>query len=501
MHTTCHPPVRLHPDNPKVFLFRGSPLVLVTATEHYGAVLNRPFRFERYLADTGERGITLTRLFMLFRELQSAENPYSTCKPESTDYVAPFVRTGPGLARDGQPKYDLDRWNPEFFERLDRFLSLASDHGIVVEVVLLSNTYADAIWALNPLNPDNNLDGHPPAKWFDYMSTRHERIFKRQCAHVGEIVRRTNQFDNIIYEICNEPGGNATPDSPTMEEVDAWQTGIARVIRETEIGLPNRHLISGQASFGYHVEDESKRTGPDVFQFAESGFEMEEIDVVCSHPLSNMVYRGKYYDLGQFMRARLSLGAFQRYCLDIYPEAKPLNLDEDNAASQHRSVMGWTIHRKRAWTALFCGAHYDMIDFSIINGFETGTEESMRNLRSWFGHLARFIHGLDIVKARPTPEVLKQAPKQVVGSVLAVPGVSYEVYLADAREREEAGAGEEISGEIVVNLPSGEYFASCYSPVSGLESPAIRSSADGDIRVELPAFREDIVVRLRRTMT
>src|SRR3954470_24912241 len=138
-------PIRICPANPKIFEFRGKPLVLVTATEHYGAVMNRPFRFERYLADAAEKNITVTRLFVLFRELQSALNPYSTCKPESPDYISPFPRTGPGLALDGQLKYDLDRWNPEFFDRLQGFLSLACDLGIVVELTLLSNTYAPEI--------------------------------------------------------------------------------------------------------------------------------------------------------------------------------------------------------------------------------------------------------------------------------------------------------------------------------------------------------------------
>src|SRR5436853_6015166 len=99
-------PIRLHPENPRLFEFRGKPLVLVTATEHYGAVMNRPFRFERYLADVAEKQMTLTRLFLLFREMQTPINPYSTCKPESPDYIAPFLRTGPGHALDGELKYD-----------------------------------------------------------------------------------------------------------------------------------------------------------------------------------------------------------------------------------------------------------------------------------------------------------------------------------------------------------------------------------------------------------
>ena len=87
---------------------------------------------------------------MLFREQQSSMNPYSTCKPESTDYISPYPRTGPGLACDGQPKFDLDQWNPEFFDRLHRVLTAASENEVVVEVVLLSNAYADSVWALNP---------------------------------------------------------------------------------------------------------------------------------------------------------------------------------------------------------------------------------------------------------------------------------------------------------------------------------------------------------------
>ncbi len=203
-------PIRIHPQNPRIFEFRGQPRVLLTATEHYGAVMNRPFRCERYLADAAERGMTLTRLFMLFRELQGPTNPYSTCKPESPDYVAPFARTGPGRALDGEPRYDLDQPNPEFFERLHDLLARASALGIVVEVVLLSNTYGDPIWALNPLNGANNVNGLEPIAWPEYLSLRHPDLFARQAAHVRRIVEETNRYDNVVYEVCNEPGGSET---------------------------------------------------------------------------------------------------------------------------------------------------------------------------------------------------------------------------------------------------------------------------------------------------
>ena len=49
--------------------------MLVTATEHYGSVLNRPFDFEKYLDDAARYKMTMTRTFLLFREQQSHATP------------------------------------------------------------------------------------------------------------------------------------------------------------------------------------------------------------------------------------------------------------------------------------------------------------------------------------------------------------------------------------------------------------------------------------------
>src|SRR6184192_2279916 len=97
-------PIRIHPDNPKYFLFRGKPAFLLTASEHYGSVLNRPFDFRKYLDDLVDKHMTLTRTFLLYRELPSAKNPASPCKPRPEDYICPWPRKGRALALDGQPK-------------------------------------------------------------------------------------------------------------------------------------------------------------------------------------------------------------------------------------------------------------------------------------------------------------------------------------------------------------------------------------------------------------
>ena len=485
-------PIRIHPKNPKLFEFRGKPRVLLCATEHYGSVLNRAFRFEAYLADAVLRRQTLTRLFMLFRELQSATNPYSSCKPETPDYIAPFLRTGPGKALDGEPKYDLEQWNPEFFERLHRFLSMTSDCGIIVEVVLLSNTYGENIWALNPLNPQNNINGLEEMHWPEYMSQRHQSLFGWQCAHVRKIVEETCHHDHIIYEICNEPGGGAPTgrtDNPTPEEVDQWQLALVEVVRQVEAERGTRHLIAGQQAFAWSP----------FYQPADETFAADfPFEVVNIHPLPNTAVRGQSYELGAFMSKQLKLRELRDYCLAAYPLRKPLNLDEDNAASQYRDPVGWTIHRKRAWVTLMCGGHYDYIDFSLVPGREAGTPESQRHIRAWLGHLSEFIHSLDLVAAKPLEGFLKQQPPHTLEVVVGVPGQDYCIYLADLREVEEIGAGHALEGKLMFDLPMGWYRTACYSPATGLYSPWHYLRGGSMIRLGVPAFEHDLVVRIMR---
>jgi hypothetical protein len=470
------PPLRIHPENPKLFEFRGRPLVLVTATEHYGAVMNRPFRFERYLPDAAKKGITLTRLFTLFRELQTPINPYSTCKPESPDYVAPYLRTGPGRALDGELKFDLDRPNPEFFDRLHRFVGMAAECGIVVEVVLFSNTYTEAVWALNPLHAQNNVNGMVAIEWPDYLSRRHPGLFARQVEHARRIVTELNAYDNVLYEICNEPGGRAEgrEDRPPVAEVNAWLAALIEVVRATEAELPNRHLIAGQEAFCFEPWEQS----------SDLSFKTLDYDVVNIHPLPNTTYGGATYPLGDFMSKQLRLRALRDYCLATYAEPRPLNQDEDNIASQYKDVEGWTIHRKRAWISLLSGAHYDYIDFSIINYCETGTPESQRTIRTWMGNLARFMQSLDLIHARPLPDLLRGQPPHTVEAVFGVAGQDICIYLADARELSAArdlpagvagdpDAGRPLAGTVTLDLPAGSYQATIYDPSTGLYSPAI----------------------------
>jgi hypothetical protein len=479
--------IRIHPENPKYFLFRGKPIVLITASEHYGSVMNRPFDFEKYLDDAAKHKMTMTRTFLLFRELQGPRNPSSPCKPESPDYIAPFPRTGPGKAMDGEPVYDLDQWNPEYFERLHTFLESASRLGIIVELTLFSNTYADNIWELNPFRAENNKQQLERISWQDYLSLKNPKLLRRQKEYARKIVQETSQFDNVYYEISNEPGGDI-PGHLSHAEIDAWQGEIAKVVREELNRLGRPHLISGQQAFSYSPH----------FRFPlDETFSQPLFDIVNVHPLPDIVFSGKTYQLGNFMSKELELANMARFSRDVYAEKKPVVEDEDNTASIYRDSVGWTIHRKRAWTSVLNGSHYDYIDFSITVGNEAGTSSSRQQIRSWMQHLSEFLSTFDYVHSSLNTTWIQDLPGHLVASGLAVKNKDYAIYLADDREVTDPNAGKNLGGPVRISLPSGKFEVSLYSPVSGLYSPTITIIGGNDVVFTLPAFENDIVIRAR----
>jgi hypothetical protein len=480
-------PVRLHPDNPKYFLFRGKPLVLVTASEHYGSVINRAFDYEKYLADAADKKMTLTRTFLLYRELQTPRNPSSPCKPESPDYLAPYPRTGPGKAKDGEPKYDLDRWNNEYFERLRRFLRTASERGIVVELTLFSHLYKDEIWWLSPLHAANNKQAVGKGEWHEFDTLRDKARVARQSAYVRKIIQETCAFDNTYYEVCNEPAGGR-PRQATVAEVDAWLMEMARVVRDELKKQGRSHLVFGTQAF------DAGRLRQDL----EATLGGTTWDAANIHPHTYLFCSSRQYDMGGFMTRDLTLKAVRDFCVAVHPSKKPVVLDEDNAASLYRDPSGWTIHRKRAWTTVLSGCHYDYIDFSVTVGSEAGTPASRKGIRLSMKHLSDFIHSFDFIRARPVTSWIKSQPKELVASVLAVEGKDFAAYLADAREVTDPDAGKLIGGRITVALPAGSYRVSVYAPATGVFRQGAPLQGGKTVDVELPPFRHDVVVRVTR---
>ena len=237
--TAAAAPIALHPENPHYFLWRGRPTILITSAEHYGAVINLDFDYRKYLDTLAADGLNYTRVFSgAYVEPQGAfKIERNTLAPGPGRFLAPWARASqPGYPNGGN-RFDLSRWDDAYFARLKDFVSRAAARNIVVELSLFCPMYEEVQWSLSPMNRANNVNGVGGVGRNEvYTLDKEPALLAVQEGLTRKLVTELNAFDNLFFEIANEPyfGG------VTM----AWQHRIADVIVETERALPAKHLIA-----------------------------------------------------------------------------------------------------------------------------------------------------------------------------------------------------------------------------------------------------------------
>ncbi|MBN1582342.1 MAG: hypothetical protein JXA89_16670 [Anaerolineae bacterium] len=235
-------PITLHPHNPHYFLFRDKPAVLITSAEHYGAAINLDFDYVRYLDRLAAHQLNYTRIYPgALIEREGDFIAANTLAPRSESLVLPWARSStPGFPLGGN-KFDLDTWDEAYFARLDEFLAQASAREIVVEICFFNCQYPKN-WPVQALYHANNIQGEGKCDHVGFQTMRDRALVARQEAYVGQIVQQVNKYDNVILEICDEPGLFDTP----AEEYHEWISHLIDIVVETEAGLTNRHLIAQQ---------------------------------------------------------------------------------------------------------------------------------------------------------------------------------------------------------------------------------------------------------------
>jgi len=466
-------PIRLHPRNPHYFLYGGKTVALVSSGEHYGAVMNADFDYHPYLATLAAEGMNYTRLFGgSYREVpaQSFGIKRNTLAPAAGRFVAPWARSAsPGYAGGGD-KFDLDRWNPEFFGRFRDFLSEAAKRGIVVEVTLFSSHYQDMQWKVSALNPANNVNGTDAVDWKKLHTLENGNILARQERYTRKLVREANAFDNVIFEIQNEPWSDRTvvadvvnpylqlpardryPNSVDVaDELSlAWQARVAEWIASEESALPNRHLIAqNYCSFLFPV----RRLVPGV-------------------SIVNFHY--------------------------AYPEAAALNYGLGKAISYDETgFLGRddALYRRQAWNFMLSGGSvFDGLDYSFSVGHEDGTDSEPNGpgggspaLRRQLRILSEFLQKLPLVDLAPDTQTVRHAAG-VYARVLSISGQEYAMYLD--------GRGP---SEVTLDLPAGEYSGEWVDVETGNVARLEQfRHAGGDRVLRTPEFRDGIALRLKQ---
>ena len=449
-------PISLHPENPRYFLFRGQPTALITSGERYGAVLNTAFDYLPYLDELHAHGFNLTRIYTgAYVEkpgVEPARNiPQTSLAPTSPEhFLAPWPRSSTPGAADGGNKFNLSRWDVRYFERLKDFVAQAGQRGIVVEITLFAFMRNEAVWSVSPLNVKNNINNVGDVPPEQVHTQDNQGLLGIQEELTRKIVRELSHFDNVYYEIVDEP---------YLGPVDySWQDQIMRVIHEAEVGNTRKHLIA-------------QNVLPDTGQAYRilPGAPNEAVSIINYHaPDPNLVALN--YHLSRVIALDTTGG---------YPVGDPR-------------------YRTDGWEFLLSGgAVYNNLDLSFSTEHERGTltvpngapAGGSQELRRQLKVLRDFVASLDFVQMRPNDSVIVSGvPDGAVARALAQNGTQYAIYVKQGRQ-----------ASLVLNIPAGSYREEWVNPSSGqIEKSSTVAHDGGQASLASPPYTEDIALRLTR---
>lgn len=483
IHAGAQTPVRLHPENPHYFLHNGKPTVLITTAEHYGAVLNLRFDQIAYLDELRSHGLNLTRTFTgTYREDGTGPHGNSPLSPGRgpANYIAPWAWSDVAGGYDGK-KFDLDRWNPAYFERLKSFLRPAGEREIAVELVLFCLMYSDEhSWRISPLHPDNNLQGN------DWRGLHHRRfltldnpaLVARQKAVARKIVKELKGIPNVYIEVANEPAP-VPNDSALAKDNHAWHEAIIAEIVAAEASLPpqSRHMIA----YNDHYND-----GQGIGAIPKE----EAVSVLNIHYLPRLA------------------GA-----LAEYGKAKALSLDETRWIAhprfpEYQNTMQPAAGRIEAWEFLIGGgAVYDGLNYAFQVDNPTGRHPESAEFKHYLRKLKEFVSGFDFVRMRQDKGVLVGGlPEGSFWRAISEPGKQYAIYLhystyAQGKRYYEVSSKPQTL-DLTLDLPAGGYKIEWIQPADlrVLKTQRIEQHSGGSARLESsPDHQADIAIRVLST--
>jgi hypothetical protein len=471
--TSAAGPIRLHPKNPHYFEFRGKAVALVTSGEHYGAVINGAFDYRRYLEALAKDGLNYTRLFpgsYVEVPARSFGIRRNNLAPEPGRLIAPWTRSETPGYEGGGNRFDLARWNPEFFDRYRDFLAQAATRGIVVEVTLFSSYYQEAHWKISPFHPSNNVNGTDAIDWKKLQTLENGNLLAWQERYARKLVREANGFDNVIFEIQNEPWSDRTklasvvnlylqgaardryPNSiDVADELSAaWQARVAEWIRNEEASLPNQHVIAqNYANFGLPVRELAPGVGIVNFHYA--------------YPLAVEANYGLAKAVG-------------------YDESGFLGREDDTYCRQ-------------AWNFMLSGGSlFNSLDYSFTVGHEDGSDTEPNGpgggspaLRRQLGILKHFLDSLPLADLARDGRTVRHGAG-VSARVLSTPAGEYAMYLD--------GNGPSA---VTMELPAGDYSGAWIDITTGGATPLRFRHSGAERVIGTPEFRNGIALRLTRT--
>src|SRR5262245_28670869 len=342
--------------------------------------------------------------------INSFRNWFTAGQPFGNTSV-PYQRTGPGLAADGRPRFDLTRFNQAHFDYFRQVVEYARARGIVVQLslfdfwhgsewVITTNGDPQREWGLKhdfyvSGNNINNLHVNNESQW---LNTNHP-VFQYQKALVAKVIDTLGDLPNIIWEVCNE----AFPENIGFP----WQIALANYITsyEQSKGL-TAHMVMPRDTLN-HENTPGYELYPDV-------------RVIHSDMMS------------------------------AYSWNRPLIANNDSSAEVY--TPGY--RRQEAWGVLTAGGHLDFFHFAMLRQSTLDSQDVTDGMR-YVGYTRKFLNGLNVNLTGMSPSDYLVTN----GWCYARNGDEYIVYLMSG------------GSTTVWNLPA-LHTATWFNPRNGVQSAA-----------------------------
>ena len=353
---------------------------------------------------------------------------------------------------------------------MKEFGSLAKEYDIIVEVTMFCSTYSDDSWQRHPFNPGNNINKIPLNLERQKSNTLANSILTGyQTKLVAKIVAELNEFDNVFYEIQNEPWSDDPQkvmrilrtlepqpgqgdwfkwaEMASQESLE-WQKLMAQTIVETEKQLPKKHLIAQN--------------------YTNFKYSLDYVDPNIS--ILNFHY------------------AWPETVWMNYGWNRPVSFDESGFAGSSDST-----YLRQAWQFMMAGgAVFNNLDYSFYVGKENGTGSNnapgggSTNFRKQLTYLRAFIESMDFIKMAPDFNVVVHAPGVEVQAI-SQPGYQYAMVFTG-----------KSAGNVKLNLPKGKYDYEFVSPYTGktLQKGFFKQKKAGLQELKMPEFGEMVALKI-----
>jgi Cellulase (glycosyl hydrolase family 5) len=469
--------LRVSEKYPRYFEYQGKPLILLGSGEHYGAVLNPDFDYQQYLNTIAAEGLNYTRIFT--GQYAESYDPgtfgilKNTLGPAKGRLLTPYLRSNEQGYVFGGNKFDLTQWDENYWSRLRAFVAAAEQKGIIVEITLFTALYSDEGWKSSPLCAESNINATENVGKDSAFVLKNEQILAFQTAFVQRIAHELHAFDNVLYEIQNEPWADAgVPGIPVQQHDSiappsavgwqksadyanpdrmAWQMYIAQVLHDAEQVLSKQHLIARN-----HCNFRSRIDTPDTL-VAVYNFHYAHPDAV--------------YD-------NLHLN-------------RPICCDETGFNGSLDAP-----YRLQAWRFFMAGgAMFDHLDYSFTVAHPDGTDQQDAPgsgsvaLRRQFALMRRFLEAARAWEMKPSRHLIKKISTGHKAEMLMTPNTKRIVVFAE---------GPKKPLNMAIQLLGGTYTITQYDPITLEKTFVMKQQADkyGLLVVHLEGFGGEAVLEI-----